>query len=122
MSLFNVSIKEKTKKESDLLSLVYNELTQSKEYESTKDKNSFLIEKCNLDTILRFNTKANISSSELELNAELHDTLILTILVILSILFTSGIGVIFIVAFAYLQKRKADAYLKELIKNKTLIQ
>ena len=116
MSLFNVSIKEKLKRDkNDFLDSLYTKILDNKEYESTKEKTTFKVEKCKLSTILRFNTKVTIESNEIIAEAELHDTIFLTIFIVLAILFTYGIGVILIVAFAYLQKRKANIYLQDLI-------
>ncbi|RXJ91799.1 hypothetical protein CRV01_01530 [Arcobacter sp. CECT 8983] len=119
MSLFNVSIKQTLKRDNkELLDSLYAQLLKNQNCESIKGNNSFEIQKCKLNTILRFNTKVTLDSKEVQVDAELHDTLLLTILVVLAILLTYGIGVILIVVFAYLQKRKAEAYLKDIIKNK----
>ncbi|WP_417334027.1 hypothetical protein [Halarcobacter sp.] len=116
MSLFNISIKKTLKRDKDeFLDSLYTKLLDNKDYESIKGKNSFEINKCKLDTFLSFNTKVSIESKEIQINAELHDTLLLTIIIILAILLTYGIGVVIVVAFAYLQKRKAEAYLKDFI-------
>lgn len=117
MSLFNVSLKEKIKiDKKQLLDSLYMKLIDNKEYESSKHNNSFKIEKCKLNTLTRFNIKVSFNSNEIFVEAELHDTLILTIFVVLSILLTYGIGVVLVVAFAYLQKRKATTYLNDLLK------
>ena len=116
MSLFNVSINEPTKKDKkELFDSLYAQLLKNQNCESTKGNHSFEIQKCKLNTILRFNTKVAIESKSIQVDAELHDTLLLTILVVIGILLTYGIGVILVIAFAYLQKRKAETYLKDFI-------
>lgn len=116
MSLFNVSIKEPIKRDKkELLDSFYTKLIDNEEYETTKDKNSFKIQKCKLDTFLKFNTKVEATSNELVVEAELHDTLLLTIIIVLAILLTYGIGVVIVVVYAYLQKRKATSYLREIL-------
>jgi len=116
MSLFNVSINEKIKTDKNLLlDSLYINLLHKKEYKSSKEKNSFTIEKCKLSTILTYNTKVSIEHDELFIEGELHDTLLLTIIIILAILLTYGIGVVLVVAFAFFQKKKAQNFLNELI-------
>jgi hypothetical protein len=124
MGMFDASIKEKIKiktSKQEFLEFFKNRLTKEKEYETTLQGNSLEVSKCHLDTLLKYNTKIDIQKSqgetELVINAELHDTLILTLLIILAILLTYGIGVIFVAGYAYLQKKKAKLFLEKLIKD-----
>lgn len=124
MGIFDVSIKEKikiknTKKE--FLEFFKKQLTKEKEYETSIQTNSIEIKKVHLNTLLKYNTEIDIQKnsgeSELIVNAQLHDTLVLTILIILAILLTYGIGVIFVAGYAYLQKKKAKLFLEKLVKD-----
>ena len=117
MSLFNISIQKRIKKDKkESLKMIYNQLTDNKDYRVEKNEQSFTIHKCKLNTVLHFNTTVSLQKDELIIEAQLHDTLLLTIIIVLAIILTYGIGVIFVVAFAYLQKRKATTYLNDLLK------
>lgn len=124
MGLFDISIKKQMKLKNSkehFYEFMKKKLTKEREYETKLENNTLNIEKCHLDTLLKYNTQIQITKSknedELIINGELHDTLILTILIILAILLTYGIGVILVVAYAYLQKKKASIFLEKLIKD-----
>lgn len=123
MGLFDISIKKKIKVDTKehFFEFMKKQLIKDKEYETKVENSSLIIQKCHLSSLLKYNTTMNISKikdeNELIINAELHDTLILTILIILAILLTYGIGVVLVVAFTYLQKKKATKYLETLIKD-----
>lgn len=124
MGLFDVSIKNKLKKDTihkDFLEFMKKNILRQKDYEIDQDNHSIEFKKAHLQTLLKYNTKIEIDSSkhekEITVNAELADTLILTILIILAILFTYGFGVIVVVVFTYFQKKKATHYLETLITN-----
>ena len=69
----------------------------------------------NLDINIQTNKKDNIS--EITVNGQLHDTLLLTIFIILSILLTYGLGIILVIGFTYYQKVVATKQLQMLIHN-----
>ncbi|MGM0519104.1 MAG: hypothetical protein ACQERD_05640 [Campylobacterota bacterium] len=122
MGLFDIKLQKKiTLKSSkdEFINTINNKLQQERSYEYQKESSSLSIDKLHLDTLLKYNFKLNIEKKQghyfLNIDAILHDTLILTILIILAILLTYGIGVIFVVGFAYLQKRKATRYLETII-------
>lgn len=124
MGLFDISIKKQMKLKNSkehFYEFMKKKLTKEREYETKLENNTLNIEKCHLDTLLKYNTQIQIikikNENELIINGELHDTLILTILIILAILLTYGIGVILVVAYAYLQKKKASIFLEKLIKD-----
>lgn len=124
MGLFDISIKKQMKLKNSkehFYEFMKKKLTKEKEYETKLENNTLSIEKCHLDTLLKYNTTINISKikdeNELIINGELHDTLILTILIILAILLTYGLGVILVVAYTYLQKKKGTIFLEKLIKD-----
>ena len=124
MGIFDASLKQKIKiknTKQEFLEFFKNKIIKEKEYETTLQTNSLEVSKAHLDTLLKYNTNITIQKAqgenELIINAELHDTLILTILIILAILLTYGIGVIFVAGYAYLQKKKATKYLESIIKD-----
>ena len=124
MGLFDISIKKqiqlKNSKE-HFYEFMKKKLTKDKEYEIKLENNTLSVEKCHLDTLLKYNTQIQITKNKNEnqliINGELHDTLILAILIILAILLTYGFGVILVVGYTYLQKKKATNYLEKLIKD-----
>jgi hypothetical protein len=126
MGMFDVEFQEEINlKEGNksLFEFVKKQFLKDKEYETKIEKESLSIAKCNINTYLRYNLKITTStnkkdkSSQVLVNAELHDTLILAILVILAIPFTYGIGIIFIIIFTYYQKVQATKYLKNMLTN-----
>lgn len=124
MGLFDVSIKDNLKKDTlnkEFLNFMKKNILKQNNDENEEDNHSLEFKKSNLDTLLRYNTKIEIDSTkkqrEIIVEAELADTLALTVLILLGILLTYGVGVIIVVAFAYFQKRKATKYLESLIKN-----
>ena len=124
MGLFDVSIKNKLKKDisnNDFLGFMKKNILKQKDYETQQDNHSIEFIKCHLNTFLKYNTKIELDSSkhekEITIQAELADTLILTVLIVLAILLTYGFGVIVVVVFTYLQKKKAAHYLETLITN-----
>lgn len=124
MGMFDISLVKKVKikkTKQDFLEFLQKRLTKDKTYETNIQNDTLTIQKSHIDTLLKYNLNAEIKTSkkenELIINAELHDTLILTIVIILAILLTYGIGVVFVVAFTYLQRRKGTKYLETLIKD-----
>lgn len=125
MGLFDVGIKEeisskKTKKE--ILHSIEKNIENysnetSKIYNDTITLNSFK------SSILRYDLSINIDKSNNGFNLSIHGELqqfyilIFLVLIILSILFTFGIGVIFIVIFAFLQKKSSTKSINTLINN-----
>ncbi len=113
MSLFNIEILENIKNQNlkkEYIDNLKNNLVSKENIQETK--NSLLLKKCHLNTLLKYDVSLEFIDNKIKVKAELYDTLILTVLVILSILFTYGVGVILIIVFTYFQKRKASKYLK----------
>lgn len=122
MGMFDVQfIKElKLKKDKkDLYQFLNKQLSKDKKYKYTIDKNNLTISKNPIDTFLKYNLTAQFNSSTLIIDAELDNTytLIITILIILSILLTYGLGILPVIGFVFYQKIKATKYLKTLIEN-----
>ncbi|MBP7748669.1 MAG: hypothetical protein KA070_00825 [Aliarcobacter sp.] len=119
MGIFDITLTKKiktSKSKQDFLEFLEKRLTKNK---TSFQDNTLTIPKIHIDSLLRYNLNTQITSnkkeSEIIINAELHDTLLLTIIIILSILLTYGIGIIFVILFTYLQKRKASEYLESII-------
>jgi len=126
MGMFDVEFQEEINlKEGNksLFEFVKKQFLKDKDYDTKIEKENLSIPKSNINTYLRYNLKITTStnkkdkSSQVLVNAELHDTLILAILVILAIPFTYGIGIIFIIIFTYYQKIQATKYLKNMLTN-----
>lgn len=126
MGMFDVEFHESLNlKEgnSNLFEFIKKQFSKNKNYEIKIEKDSLCIEKLQIDSLLRY--KLNISSqankkdknSQIIITGELQDTLILTILIVLAIAFTYGLGIIPIVIFTYLQKVKATKYLQKMLEN-----
>ena len=110
MGLFDLSIKEElnTKKSKDE---ILNSLKEKGVINKQEFKSSIL--KYELDMDLE---KSNTGYT-LNINGELQQfyVLILFVLIIFSILVTYGIGVVFVVAFAYFQRQTTTKFIKSLI-------
>lgn len=126
MGMFDVAFQEEVNlKEgnSNLFEFFKKQFSKNKNYDIKIDNENLSIEKLQLGSFLRY--KLNISSqknkkektSQAIITAELQDTLILTIFIVLAIAFTYGLGIIPIIMFTYFQKVKATKYLKELLEN-----
>lgn len=122
MGLFDISIKKElpsTLSKQEFLEELKTSLIQDKEYETKLDKSSLEIEKLHLDTLLKYNCKITLEkqkkATSFHLEGQLHDTLVLTILIILAILLTYGIGVVLVILYTYLQKKKATKFINEVL-------
>ncbi len=126
MGMFDVQVvKElKLKKDKkDLYEFLNKQLSKDKEYKHSIDKNILTISKNPIGTFLKYTLSAKFDSNSLILDAELDNsyTLFITLLIILSILFTYGLGILPVIGFVFYQKTKATRYLKNLIKNYDLM-
>ena len=126
MGMFDVQIIKdlKLKKDkNDLYEFFYKQLSKDKKHDYTIKNSELNISKNPIDTLLKYNLNAKFDSDTLIINAELDNsyTLFITLLIILSILFTYGLGILPIIGFVYYQKTKASKYLKTLITNYSYI-
>ena len=116
----NLNLKEEN---SNLFEFFKKQFSKKKNYEIKIEKDSLNIEKLQLGSLLRYKLNITTSTNKKEktsqaiITAELQDTLILTIFIVLAIAFTYGLGIIPIIMFTYFQKVKATKYLKELLEN-----
>lgn len=121
MGMFDVQFTEelKLKKDKkDLFKYLNKHLSKDKTYEHTIEQSKLTINKNPVDTFLKYNVVAEFDLNTLIIDAELDNsyTLFITVLIILSILFTYGIAIIPVIGFVYFQKIKATRYLKDLLK------
>ena len=124
MGMFDVQINKKIKLKKtnkDLFEFLKKQLIKNKDYENEITREELSIKKSHINTLLKYNLSAKIvtnkKESTLQIDAELQDTLIITIVIILAILLTYGIGVILVVGFVYYQKVTATKYLNSLIES-----
>lgn len=124
MGLFDVGIRKEISlqnKEKLLKSIKKNINNYSQE--SSRIEEGTLILNSFKNSILKYNLSINLDKSNnnlmLSIDGELQQfyVLILLGLIILSILFTSGIGVIFVVIFAFLQKQSTTKFINSLLKD-----
>jgi hypothetical protein len=118
MGLFDVSIKRKVNTTNTKSVLSYFETAvkgcSKQTVETTKEELS--LEKFKVEnSVLRYNLKINVTSSEIAIEGELQDVWMIVIFIALGILFTYGVGLIVVVAFVYYQKVVATRYFNALI-------
>ncbi len=125
MGLFDVGIREeiasqKSKKE---ISKVLEEKIKVYSDEEVSTKDDVIILNNFKSSILKYNLSINLDKSNKGFNVAIDGELqqfyilIFLALIILSILFTFGIGVIFVVVFAFLQKRSTTKVINSLLEN-----
>ena len=124
MGIFDVQINKKIKlrkTNKDLFEFIKKRLLKDKDYENDLTREELSIKKCHINTLLKYNISTKLDSSKkestLQIDAELQDTLIIAIVIILAIVLTYGLGVIIVVAYVYYQKVVATKYLNSLIEN-----
>jgi hypothetical protein len=124
MGIFDVQINKKIKLKKtnkDLFEFIKKQLLKDKDYENDLTREELSIKKCHINTLLKYNISTKLDSnkkeSTLQIDAELQDTLIIAIIIILAIVLTYGLGVILVVGFVYYQKVIATKYLNSLIEN-----
>lgn len=115
MGIFDIHIKKDEKQNKENLSKLEDEIKQNAK-ETILSKN--ILEAKNFkvkNSLLSYDLKIDLTNNSLVLEGELKEVLILTILVILSILFTYGVGVILVIAYTYYQKLNTSKYLEKTI-------
>lgn len=124
MGIFDVQINKKIKLKKtnkDLFEFLKKQVLKDKDYENEITREELSIKKCHINTLLKYNLSAKIDTNKkesiLQIDAELQDTLIIAIVIILAIVLTYGLGVILVVAYVYYQKVIATKYLNSLIEN-----
>ncbi len=123
MGLFDVGIRKQIssqKSKEEILATIEKKIKVFSE-ETSQIKNNTLLLNSFKSSILKYNLSINLektkNSFSLSIDGELQQfyVLILLTLIILSILFTLGIGIIFIVGFTYLQKHFTTKIINSLL-------
>lgn len=119
MGIFDISTQQKShnieKKDEIINSLNETFKPLCAEFESNNDLfvfKKFKAEKCFLSYDLKASVKESKESFTIDFEGELQNVWILVLLIVLGILFTYGIGVIVVAAFAYLQKKSSTKYIE----------
>lgn len=115
MGLFDLHLKKDIKiKDANLFELEKELSKKGKSHNSTSTL--IEIEKYKKSgSLLSYDLKIFKEKNQLVIDGELKETLFLTILILLSILFTYGIGVILVVVYTYYQKLQTQKDLNTLI-------
>jgi ABC-type protease/lipase transport system fused ATPase/permease subunit len=121
MGLFDVGIRKELKTQKDQATLEANikELIKDYSENNIKDMDETITLEGFKTSILKYNLSIILNKTNkgfnLAIDGELQQfyVLILFVLIILGIIFTFGIAIIFIVLFAYLQKRKTSQFLEK---------
>lgn len=120
MGIFDISTQLKshnTEKKEEIINLLKERFKEnSASIEETK--NSLVFKKFKgKKVLLNYDLKIDINSSKesfsLDIEGELQNAWILVILIVFSIIFTYGIGVILVIAFTFLQKLTATKFIEE---------
>ena len=123
MGLFDVvlekELKSKKSKE-EILDLFKTELSNDSKKEPSFENGILSLENFRAPTsLLKYNLSLNLEKSNntynLTIDGELQQVIIILFIIIFSILFTYGFGVVLVVAVAFLQKKFAEKYLTKII-------
>lgn len=117
MGIFDIHIKKVEKQEKEIL-LKIEELIKPNSKETELVASLLLAKNFKIkNSLLSYDLKIDSTKNSLIIEGELKEVLVLTILILLSILFTYGIGVILVVLYTYYQKIKATKYLEKIYVN-----
>lgn len=112
MGIFDLHIKKEIETKEQTNSLEEFIKANSKEFNPLKE--GFKAKKFKpKGSLLSYDISSSKTKKEFTLEGILNEVLILTILVVLSILFTYGAGVIIVVIYTYYQKRKINKLLED---------
>lgn len=127
MGLFDIGIRKEissSKSKEEVFDSVEKDLKEFSQEKPEIENGTFILNNFK-SSILKYNLSVNLDRTAkgytLAIDGELQQfyILILVALIILSIFVTVGIGVIFVVAFAYLQKHYATKLINSLIEDIT---
>lgn len=124
MGLFDIGIRKEieAKKNTEILNLLKDKISSDSKDTVSLEKNKLSLKNFKpRGVFLKFNLETQIipdgKKSLLVIDGELQQVLLLVILIVLSILFTYGFGVILVIGFTYFQKLQATKYLNHIIDN-----
>jgi len=99
------------------------QLQKNRTYQSKIEETTLTIEKYHINPLLKYNLNIHLqknkkdNNSEITVTGELKYTFLLTVLILLSILLTYGLGIIFVIGFMYYQKVVVTKQLETLLHN-----
>lgn len=99
------------------------QLQKNRTYQSKIEETTLTIEKYHINPLLKYKLNIHLqknkkdNNSEITITGELQYTFLLTILILLSILLTYGLGIIFVIGFMYYQKVVVTKQLQTLLHN-----
>lgn len=123
MGLFDVFLEKElnsNKSKEEVLELIKTELSNNSKKKPTYENGVLSLENFRAPTsLLKYNLSLNLEKSNnkyhLTINGDLQQVIIILFIIIFSILYTYGFGVILVVAVAFLQKKFAEKYLTKII-------
>ena len=129
MGLFDVVLQKEInvkKSKDELLALVKTELANSSKKGPSFSNGILCLNNFRAPTsILKYNLSLDLEKSNnkhfLTINGELQQVIMLVFIILFSILFTYGFGVILVVAFAIFQKKFMERYLNKTIEKLELV-
>lgn len=99
------------------------QLQKNRTYQSKIEETTLTIEKYHINPLLKYKLNIHLqknkkdNNSEITITGELQYTFLLTILILLSILLTYGLGIIFVIGFMYYQKVVVTKQLQTFLHN-----
>ncbi|GEM_PF-1164337 len=129
MGLFDVVLQKELKikkSKEELLTLIKAELSNSSKNKPSFENGILCLNNFRAPTsILKYNLSANLEKTNdkyhLTVNGELQQVVIILFVILFSILYTYGLGVILVVAFTFFQKKFAEKYLTKTIEELELV-
>jgi len=129
MGLFDVVLQKefKAKKpKKEMLDLIKSELSNSSKKGPSFENGILCLDNFRAPTsILKYNLSLNLEKSNdkyfLTVNGELQQVIIILFVILFSILYTYGFGVILVVAFTFFQKKFVEKYLTKTIEKLELV-
>jgi len=129
MGLFDVVLQKELKikkSKEELLTLIKAELSNSSKNKPSFENGILCLDNFRAPTsILKYNLSANLEKTNdkyhLTVNGELQQVVIILFVILFSILYTYGLGVILVVAFTFFQKKFAEKYLTKTIEELELV-
>ena len=129
MGLFDVFLQKELKikkSKEQMLELIKAELSNSSKNKPSFKKGILCLDNFRAPTsILKYNLSVDLEQSDnkyfLTVKGELQQVIIILFVILFSILYTYGFGVILVVAFTFLQKKFVEKYLTKTIEELDLV-
>ncbi len=129
MGLFDVVLQKELnikKPKKELLTLIKSELSSSSRNKPSFESGILSLNNFRAPTsILKYNLSLDLEKSDnkyfLTVNGELQQVILLVFVILFSILFTYGFGVILVVAFVFFQKKFVERYLTKTIEKLEIV-